>query len=205
MPITQHRPVAALAGRRFGSFASKTEGPTSSHPVGKIIQAYSYGVTSGRRYGSFAGKAEPGPGGGWELEAPLTAEFAATFDASGSIALRTNYAGAVALSAAFGATGSVAVVSGPTIPTVTLRILDKAEAGLGLAASSGWDFFWYDDATTMAEAVADVPTVSLMAQSIGADGAKVLTLTGSAKTSGQSGFLMFSNGARSFAALVEVD
>ena len=91
------------------------------------------------------------------------------------------------------------------VATVTLRILDKAEAGSKLAASAGWDFFWYDDATTMAQAVAGTPTISFLSQSIGADGKKVLALAGSTKTSGQSGYLMFSNGARSFAALVEVD
>jgi hypothetical protein len=92
--------------------------------------------------------------------------------------------------------------------------LDKAEAGSPLASSTGWDCFWYDDATTMAEAVATTPTVSLPGQSADSLGRLVLTLAGSSKGSGEFGFLMFSNGdgstdqsppPRSFAALVPVD
>lgn len=99
-------------------------------------------------------------------------------------------------------------------PTLTIRVLDKAEAGSPLASSTGWDCFWYDSATTMAEAVATTPTVSLPGQSADSLGRLVLTLAGSSKGSGEYGFLMFSNGdgstdqsppPRSFAALVPVD
>jgi hypothetical protein len=99
-------------------------------------------------------------------------------------------------------------------PTLTIRVLDKAEAGSPLASSTGWDCFWYDDATTMAEAVATTPTVSLPGQAADSLGRLVLTLAGSSKGSGEYGFLMFSNGdgstdqsppPRSFAALVPVD
>lgn len=111
-------------------------------------------------------------------------------------------------------TADNATVSLPGAPTVTIRLLDKAEAGSPLAGASGWDCFWYDSATTLAQAVATTPTVTLLAQSTNGLGQLVLTLTGSTKTSGQHGFLMFSNGngsptqsppPRSFAALVPVD
>ncbi len=127
--------------------------------------------------------------------------------------LRT-HAGSGALEGAGAVVAGSAARSGAVVPTLTIRLLDKAEAGSPIASASGWDCFWYDDATTMAEALATTPTTTLLAQSTDSLGQLVLTLTGSVKASGEYGFLMFSNGdgtttqsppPRSFAALVPVD
>lgn len=133
---------------------------------------------------------------------------------SDEVVAARGYADLVAANALHAHTADNAVLSLPGVATLTIRVLDKAEAGSPLASATGWDFFWYDDATTLAEALAATPTYSALAQSLDASGSITLTLAGSSKTSGQSGYLMFSNGdgtttqsppPRSFAALVEVD
>jgi hypothetical protein len=132
----------------------------------------------------------------------------------GAMRINRPHALAGVLAGAGGALVGAMARSGAFVPTLTIRVLDKAEAGSPLASSTGWDCFWYDDATTMAEAVATTPTVSLPGQSADSLGRLVLTLAGSSKGSGEYGFLMFSNGdgstdqsppPRSFAALVPVD
>lgn len=82
MATTQHRAHSALSARRFGSFAGRPEGPTSTHPVGRIVQHRPSGAFAGRRYGSFAGK----PGGGlneWFLAGVEELAFVASITASG--------------------------------------------------------------------------------------------------------------------------
>lgn len=53
---TQPLSWGALAGRRYGSFASKTAAPVTSAPK---TQPYAWGCMTGRRQGSFAGKSSP--------------------------------------------------------------------------------------------------------------------------------------------------
>jgi hypothetical protein len=100
----------------------------------------------------------------------------------------------------------------PTTPTVTLRLFATPAGSSIVASATGIEWAWYDDATTLLEALADTPTVTGSGASSDASGYLSLTLAGSAKTTGERGFLLFSDctGAvdenpRTFGAMVEVD
>lgn len=70
--LTQPRSFGAHSGRRYGSFAGRTESVVT-HPVGRLTQARAFGAFSGRRYGSFAGRSAVTPpdivfsGGGYRI------------------------------------------------------------------------------------------------------------------------------------------
>jgi hypothetical protein len=100
----------------------------------------------------------------------------------------------------------------PTTPTVTLRLFATPAGSSIVASATGIEWAWYDDATTLLEALADTPTVTGSGASSDASGYLSLTLAGSTKTTGERGFLLFSDctGAvdenpRTFGAMVEVD
>lgn len=185
MPTTQHRPIEALAGRRFGSFADKTATAGSSHPVGRIAQHRPHSALSGRRYGSFAGKTASAGGEGWTLEAPLTVALTATFGASGEF--------------------SFAV---PTVATITVRLVDAAVSGSALPSLTGIEWAWWDAATKESETWGVAPTNSGTTESTDGSGSIVLQAPLSTKTSGQQAFVkLYLDGAnpRTFGALLTVD
>jgi hypothetical protein len=103
-------------------------------------------------------------------------------------------------------------VAGVFVPTVTLRLFATPAGSSIVASATGIEWAWYDDATTLLEALADTPTVTGSGASSDASGYLSLTLAGSTKTTGERGFLLFSDctGAvdenpRTFGAMVEVD
>lgn len=67
-------------------FAGKPLAPTSSHPVGKILQHRQIGGLSGRRYGSFEGRASGGLSE-WFLAGVEELPFVANLSAEGDFAL----------------------------------------------------------------------------------------------------------------------
>lgn len=104
------------------------------------------------------------------------------------------------------------VLSVPGVATVTLRLFATPAGSSVVASATGIEWAWYDNATTLLEALADTPTVTGSGASSDASGYLSLTLTGSTKATGERGFLLFSDctGAvdenpRTFGAMVEVD
>lgn len=123
MAKTQHRPHSALSGRRYGSFAGKPAGPTSPHPVGRIIQHRPVAALAGRQYGSFAGKAGATLNE-WFLTGVEELPFAGALSASGNfeIGQLINAAQPVALAAAITASGNFSFVA-PTPPAPGSRFI----------------------------------------------------------------------------------
>jgi hypothetical protein len=74
----------------------------------------------------------------------------------------------------------------PTTPTVTLRLFATPAGSSIVASATGIEWAWYDDATTLLEALADTPTVTGSGASSDASGYLSLTLAGSAKTTGSA-------------------
>lgn len=212
MPITQHRPHDALAGRRFGSFSGKTEAPASSHPVGKIIQPLSIGVTAGRRYGSFAGKTAGGDVE-WDLDVPtlgpaLSGTFAASgdFEFSDAVIFNLEPAGPVALSGTIGASGDFAASEG-ALATVTVRLVDAAVSGAALPDLAAVQWAWWDTAADESETWGVMPTAQGTAESTDGTGAIQLEAV-SAKTSGQTVLIkLYQHGypPRAFTGLLTID
>lgn len=114
MATTQHRPHSALSARRFGSFAGKPEGPTSTHPVGRIIQHRPHSALAGRRYGSFAGKAGAGLNE-WFLAGVEELAFVGNITASGDFEFGhlVDHAAASALVAVITASGNFSFTTTP--------------------------------------------------------------------------------------------
>jgi hypothetical protein len=148
----------------------------------------------------------------------LEAGSAAISPAAGVATTATIAARSIARAAIVAASGqaTTSALTGagvtPTTPTVTLRLFATPAGSSVVASATGIEWAWYDDATTLLEALADTPTVTGSGASSDASGYLSLTLTGSAKTTGERGFLLFSDctGAvdenpRTFGAMVEVD
>jgi hypothetical protein len=150
--------------------------------------------------------------------AGLEAGSAAISPAAGVATTATIAARSIARAAIVAASGqaTTSTLTGagvtPTTPTVTLRLFATPAGSSVVASATGIEWAWYDDATTLLEALADTPTVTGSGASSDASGYLSLTLTGSTKTTGERGFLLFSDctGAvdenpRTFGAMVEVD
>jgi hypothetical protein len=150
--------------------------------------------------------------------AGLEAGSAAISPAAGVATTATIAARSIARAAIVAASGqaTTSTLTGagvtPTTPTVTLRLFATPAGSSVVASATGIEWAWYDDATTLLEALADTPTVTGSGASSDASGYLSLTLAGSVKTTGERGFLLFSDctGAvdenpRTFGAMVEVD
>jgi hypothetical protein len=150
--------------------------------------------------------------------AGLEAGSAAISPAAGVATTSTIAARSIARAAIVAASGqaTTSALTGagvtPTTPTVTMRLFATPAGSSIVASATGIEWAWYDDATTLLEALADTPTVTGSGASSDASGYLSLTLAGSAKTTGERGFLLFSDctGAvdenpRTFGAMVEVD
>jgi hypothetical protein len=131
---------------------------------------------------------------------------------SGAAVLRRLHAASGALSGAGATLAGIAARAEVFVPTVTLRLFATPAGSSVVASATGIEWAWYDDATTLLEALADTPTVTGSGASSDASGYLSLTLAGSTKTTGERGFLLFSDctGAvdenpRTFGAMVEVD
>jgi hypothetical protein len=131
---------------------------------------------------------------------------------SGAAVLRRLHAASGALSGAGATMAGAAARAGVFVPTVTLRLFATPAGSSVVGSATGIEWAWYDDATTLLEALADTPTVTGSGASSDASGYLSLTLAGSTKTTGERGFLLFSDctGAvdenpRTFGAMVEVD
>ena len=133
MPLTQHRPHGAIAGRRFGAFAGKPPGPTSSHPVGKIIQHRPIGAFSGKRYGSFAGKASGGVSL-WDFAAPNELAIIGVVSVTGDIQFVVPVTFNLAASSAIGVSGTLAAL-GDIAYAITFNLAQTT--GIGMSGTLG--------------------------------------------------------------------
>ena len=136
MALTQHRPHSALAGRRYGAFSGKTPGPTSTHPVGKIIQHRPLSALAGKRYGSFAGRGGA-PAVLWDFAAPNELALVGVIGVSGDIGFVVPVSFNLSATSAVGFTGTMSVL-GDLAYQVTFDLDPTGAVGLaGVLGASG--------------------------------------------------------------------
>lgn len=95
----------------------------------------------------------------------------------------------------------------PSLPTITVRLVDAAVSGGPLPSLTGIQWGWWDSATDLEDTFGVAPTASGTAETTDAAGNIVMTAAGSTKTSGQQAFILLhvpGSNPRTFGALLTV-